>query len=137
MTTYSALLIFDGTVSDISALRDDGILVALDPKSTDADAVAFQAWLSGGNVLGAPVRLPAVSVVSQDLMAQFTTDDLTKIKAAVDTNIQFWGLWSAMTTQKDPMVIANARFQAGWAALVQVLGADRMAAIATALNITV
>lgn len=84
----------------------------------------------------APPPAPA-QILSQDLMAQFTTDDLTKIKAAVEGNIQFWGLWSAMQAQKDPMVVTNARFLAGWGALTQVLGKSRMDAIAQELGVTV
>lgn len=77
------------------------------------------------------------SILSQDLMAQFTTDDLIKIKAAVEANIQFWGLWSAMQAQKDPMVLTNERFLMGWDALVQVLGQTRMDDVATALSVKV
>jgi hypothetical protein len=77
------------------------------------------------------------TILSQDLMAQFTTADLTAIKSAIDANIQFWGLWNALTTQKDPMIVNNARFLSGWGALVQVLGQSRMDAIATALGVTV
>lgn len=77
------------------------------------------------------------TVLSQDLMAQFTAADATLIQTAIASDAQFWLLWSAMQAQKDPMVITNARFLAGWAALVQVLGQPRMTAIATALNITV
>jgi hypothetical protein len=77
------------------------------------------------------------AVLAQDLMAQFTADDATKIQTAISGNVPFWLLWSAMQAQKDPMVIANARFQAGWAALVQVLGQPRMTAIATALGVTI
>jgi len=39
--------------------------------------------------------------------------------------------------QRDPMVVQNARFQAGWAALVQVLGQPRMSTIATALDLAI
>lgn len=77
------------------------------------------------------------TVLAQDLMAQFTADDAAKIQTAISGNVSFWLLWSAMQVQKDPMVIANARFQAGWAALVQVLGQPRMAAIAAALGVTI
>lgn len=77
-----------------------------------------------------------VTVLPQDLMAQFTPADAVAIQAAIAGNVQFWLLWSAMTAQRDPMDVTNARFLAGWAALTQVLGAPRMAAIATALNIT-
>jgi hypothetical protein len=99
----------------------------------------YQAWVAAGGVPDpyvAPTPAPQ-SVLSQDLMAQFTADDATKIKAAVESNIQFWVLWFAMQAQKDQMIVTSARFLAGWAALTQVLGKDRMAQIATALNITV
>jgi hypothetical protein len=76
------------------------------------------------------------TVVPQDLMAQFTADDAAAIQTAIGSNAQFWLLWQAMTAQKDPMVVTNARFLAGWNALVQVLGQARMGAIAAALNIT-
>jgi hypothetical protein len=46
-------------------------------------------------------------------------------------------LWASLQAQKDPMVVTNARFLAGWSALVQVLGAPRMTAIATALGVTI
>ena len=48
-----------------------------------------------------------------------------------------WLIWSAMLAQRGPMVASNARFQAGWAALVQVLGQPRMSTIATALGLTI
>jgi len=35
------------------------------------------------------------------------------------------------------MIVTNARFLAGWSALVTVLGQARMTAIASALNVTV
>lgn len=75
------------------------------------------------------------TVLPQDLMAQFTAMDAAAIQTAVAANVQFWLLWSAMTAQRDPMVVSNARFLAGWAALVQVLGQPRMTAIATALGV--
>ena|ERR1700694_5548789 len=85
-----------------------------------------------------PTPAPAPQTVfSQDLMAQFTVDDAAKIQAAISGNVQFWLLWSAMQAQKDPMIVTNARFKAGWAALVQVLGAPRMTAIATALGVAI
>jgi hypothetical protein len=34
-------------------------------------------------------------------------------------------------------MVTNARFQAGWSALITVLGAARMTAIATALGVTI
>jgi hypothetical protein len=76
-------------------------------------------------------------IAPQDLMAQFTVGDAAKIKAAVETNPQFWLLWSAMQAQKDPMIAMNARFLAGWNALVQILGQARMTQIAAALNLTI
>jgi hypothetical protein len=75
-----------------------------------------------------------VTILSQDLMAQFTSSDASAIQAAVAGNVQFWLLWSAMQAQKDPMLITNARFLSGWNALVTVLGQTRMNAIATSLG---
>jgi hypothetical protein len=77
------------------------------------------------------------TILSEDLMALFTTDDATKIQAAINGNVQFWLLWSAMQAQSEPMIVTNPRFLQGWEALVTVLGADRMAAIATALSVTI
>lgn len=96
-------------------------------------------WLWDGKKLATPpvTIIPLTSILSQDLMVQFTADDAAKIQTAVAGNAQFWLLWSAMQAQKDPMEITNDRFLMGWAALMQVLGASRMAAIATALNVTV
>jgi hypothetical protein len=77
------------------------------------------------------------SVLSQELMAQFTADDAGLIRTAVNSNSQFWLLWSALQAQKDPMLVTNARFLTGWAALIQVLGQERMTQIATALKVTI
>lgn len=118
-------------------IRDDGAFVPTDPGN--ADYQAYQVWLAAGNTPNpyvAPPPPPA-QVMSQDIMAQFTAADATLIQAAIAGNAQFWLLWSAMQAQSDPMVVTNARFLTGWAALTQVLGAPRMAAIATALGITV
>jgi len=95
---------------------------------------SIKAWIAAG---GVPAPYVAQTVLSQDLMAQFTAADAAAIQSAVAGNVQFWLLWSAMQAQKDPMGVTNARFLAGWNALVQVLGAARMAAIAAALNVTV
>lgn len=81
--------------------------------------------------------VPPAQVLSQDIMAQFTAADAALIQGAIAGNVQFWLLWSSLQAQKDPMLVTNARFQAGWAALIAVLGAPRMAQIATALNVTV
>jgi hypothetical protein len=42
-----------------------------------------------------------------------------------------------MQTQRDPMLVTNARFLTGWRALIEVLGQPRMDAIASALNVSV
>lgn len=98
-------------------------------------------WAWDGSNLVAPqpqVSPPKpASILSQDLVAQFTADDAAKIQASVSVNPQFWLLWSALQAQKDPMEVGNARFQAGWSALVAVLGVARMTAIATALGVTI
>jgi hypothetical protein len=77
------------------------------------------------------------TVLPQDLMAQFTADDASAIRAAVDANASFWLLWSAMAAQKDPMTVTNDRFLQGWGALTFVLGPARMAAIAASLGVTI
>lgn len=103
-----------------------------------ADATStMDSFVDGAVAAYVPPPQPPQQILSQDLMAQFTTDDLTKIRTAVDGNIQFWGLWSAMQAQSEPMGVTNARFLTGWGALVQVLGTTRMAAIATALGVTI
>jgi hypothetical protein len=79
----------------------------------------------------------ATSVLSQDIMAQFTVADFTAIKAAVASNDNFGLLWASLQAQKDAMLVTNARFKAGWSALVTVLGAPRMAAIAAALGVPI
>jgi len=84
-----------------------------------------------------PVDPVPQTVNSQDIMAQFTVTDVTAIQAAIASNAQFWLLWSSFLAQGGPMTITNARFQQGWAALVQVLGQPRMTAIATALGVTI
>jgi hypothetical protein len=109
----------------------DQVLIPNNPALPDRQA--YQAWLDAGNI---PAPPPA-QVLAQDLMAQFTADDATAIQAAVAGNVQFWLLWSAMQAQKDPMIVTNARFQAGWSALITVLGAPRMTGIATALSVTI
>ncbi len=115
-----------------------GYIAVLEP--ADATYEIGGAYLNG--VYAAPPAPPLPppppqTVVPQDLMAQFTADDAAKIQVAIAGNVQFWLLWSAMQAQRDPMIVTNARFLAGWNALVQVLGASRMAAIATSLGVAV
>jgi hypothetical protein len=73
----------------------------------------------------------------QDLLAQLTTADIAAIQAAISSSAQSALLWFSLLGQRDPMNIANARFKAGWSALVAVLGQPRMTAIATALGVTI
>jgi hypothetical protein len=80
---------------------------------------------------------PPQTVLSQDLMAQITVADYSAIMAAIAATPALGLLWSQMQAQKDPMLVTNTRFLAGWAALVQVLGQPRMTAIATALGVTI
>ena len=87
---------------------------------------------------GVTIAPPVIqTVLSQDVMAQFTLADYTAIKTAIAGDDQFGLFWAQLQVQKDPMHIINVRFLAGWAALVQVLGQPRMTQIATALNITI
>ena len=101
---------------------------ALGPQPTQAQIDAADAQPS--------VATPS-QVFSQDLIAQFTVADYTMIKAAIASNDAMALMWAQMQAQKDPMIVTNARFVAGWAALVQVLGQSRMTAIALALGATI
>lgn len=62
-------------------------------------------------------------------------DDVVKIQSAIASSPQLWLLWYSMMAQKDPMLFGNERFQAGWVALGQVLGVDRIAQISGGLGI--
>lgn len=116
--------------------KSDFASIPNDP--ANRDRAAYDAWITGGGVPD-PYVPPVIpqSVWPQDLMAQFNAADAAAIQAAVATNVQFWLLWSAMQAQRDPMNVSHARFLAGWAALIQVLGQARMAQIATSLNVTI
>ena len=115
----------------------DGADIPNDP--TNRDRAEYNAWLAAGGVpdpYAAPPAPPA-SILSQDLMAQFTVADYGTIKAAVAASDPFGLLWVSLQTQKDPMIVTNARFLSGWSALVSVLGQPRMTAISTALGVTI
>jgi hypothetical protein len=79
---------------------------------------------------------PPQMVASQDLIAQFTTADITTIQTAINSNASYALLWYAFIAQGGPMTVSNVRFQQGWQALVAILGQPRMTQIAIALNIT-
>lgn len=123
-----------------SAQPGAGLITISDDVYAQMEAATGRIQFIDGVVVSDPLPpdlpLPQ-SVLSQDIMAQFTAADATLIQAAVNSNVQFWLLWSAFQAQSDPMIVTNARFQTGWAALITVLGSARMAAIATALGITV
>lgn len=79
---------------------------------------------------------PKTHIIPQLIMAEFTTDDVVAIQAAIASNPQLWLLWNAFLAQRDPMSLVSERFLAGWNALVAILGAERMATIATNLDIS-
>jgi|ERR1700730_1045197 len=104
----------------------------------NSDCADYLTWKAAGGVPDPYVApVPPQGILSQDLMAQFTVADYSAIKTAIAANDQFGLLWSQMQAQKDPMLVTNARFLAGWNALVQVLGQPRMTAIATTLGVTI
>jgi hypothetical protein len=145
MTTRCAVIDLDAkTVENV--IEYDAVPVGVPPGFDGnfiavADSAASPGWGWDGSKTFDPNPSPVVvlpqTILSQDLMALFAPDDLTKIKAAIDANIQFWGLWSAMQAQKDPMLVTNARFLAGWNALVTVLGEPRMDEISVTLNVRI
>lgn len=107
--------------------------IEFSPEANDAQKSAALEVLASFDGLAADPE----TVLPQDMMALLTPDDMTKIMTAISGNAQMALLWYSMVAQRDPMLVANVRFQAGWGALMQVLGAARMAEIASALGITV
>ena len=131
-------------MSDYQLTASDTIIRVVDHASipndpANRDRAAYDVWLAAGGVPGPYVAPPAppAQVLSQDLMAQLTVADYTTIKAALATSDAMALMWAQMQAQRDPMIVTNARFLAGWAALVQVLGQPRMTAIAAALNVVI
>ena len=124
------------TATDIIVRAADNAFIPNDPANVDRQQ--YEAWLAAGGVPDPCVPTPSVSesVLPQDLMAQFTADDAAKIQTSIAGNAQFWLLWQALTAQRDPMEVRNARFREGWQALTGILGPSRMDAIAAALGIT-
>ena len=98
-----------------------------------------------------PDAKPPASFLARELIAQLTPEDQANIAIELDDELaaaksaKAGGkvpatplrlLWSALQAQGDtPIDTGSARFQQGWAALSQVLRADRSAAIAAALGI--
>jgi hypothetical protein len=126
---------YQATSTNMIIRASDGAHIP--PDIGNADYREYLEWETAGGVIDPciPPPPPPTSLLSQDLAAQFTLDDAAKIKAAIDGNMQFWLLWSAMQAQSGPMVVTNARFVAGWSALVSVLGQPRMNQIAAALGV--
>lgn len=86
--------------------------------------------------IAAAAAAPQGAFVARDLIAQLTPGDTAAILNAVSASPGMALLWYSLLAQgQAPIELSSARFQNGWAALTQVLGADRCAALATALNI--
>lgn len=101
------------------------------------DTTTMDTILDGSVVKYEPPPMPPASILSQELMAQFTPADAVKIQAAIAANASLWLLWSSLQAQSDPMLVTSDRFKQGWTALTNVLGAARMNAIAAALGVTI
>jgi hypothetical protein len=82
-------------------------------------------------------QVRTTTVLSQDLMAQFTPADVAAIQTAISSDTSKMLLWYSLLAQRDPMHVNNDRFLAGWRALIDVLGIDRMNAIAAALGVSI
>lgn len=147
MTVRCAVINLD-TMAVENAIEYEAVPVGVPPGFegnfiAEADAVAAPGWGWDGTKTfdrnpPAATTVPQ-QVLSQDLVAQFTTDDAGKIQAAINApgNTQLWLLWQSLTAQRDPIPVNGARFKAGWSALINVLGQARMDAIAVALRVTV
>src|ERR1700751_5296071 len=103
--------IYQLTATDTVIRTRDGASIPNDP--LNRDRADYNAWLAPGTTPDpyVPPPAPPQTVLPQDLMAQLTAADATAIQSAISGNVQFWLLWNAMTAQKDPMVVSNARFQ--------------------------
>lgn len=77
------------------------------------------------------------TVYSSEIVALFSPEDVQSIKTAINASNDMFLLWSAFQTQSEPMHVENARFIQGWQALKQVVGVDRMASIASQLNLDI
>ena len=75
------------------------------------------------------------TVLSQDVVDQFTAVDYGKIKTAVGLSDASGLKWVSLQAQSEPMIITSTRFLAIWNDLVKILGQPRMNAIATALGV--
>ena len=100
----------------------------------DPDWLEYEAWINEGNQ---PAIEPNVTVLPQDLLAQFTVSDIAAIQTAIAADAAKALLWYSLLAQRDPMAVANERFTGGWAILVSILGAPRMAAIAAAMGVEI
>jgi hypothetical protein len=117
------------------------------PPGFEAGIIALQDdrvgpdWGWNGTALVPPAAAPdepaPQTVQAQDLMAQFTAVDIVAIQAAISSDTSKMLLWYSLLAQRDPMHVNNDRFLAGWRALIDVLGIDRMNAIAGVLGVTV
>ena len=125
------------TANDIVVRLADNANIPNDPKN--ADRVAYNAWLAVGNTPDPyiPPPPPPQTIVPQDLIDQLTAADAAKIQNALNANSQFWLGWQTLSSIRDPVPVTNARFKKAWTALTQILGAQRMSDIATALGVTV
>jgi hypothetical protein len=109
----------------------DNAGIPVDPDNRDY--AEYLAWRAAGGVPDPYVAPPAppASVLSQDLLAQLTVSDVTAIQAAIASDAGKALFWYSLLAQRDPMNVTSERF------LTSVLGAPRMAAIATALGVTI
>lgn len=118
----------NGAINGIFANRQEGY--AEEESTSDAvDVIAH-------DVMNAK-RTEKITVLSQDLLAQFTPEDIGSIQKTINASPAMALLWYSLLAQRDEMQINNERFQTGWSALINVLGLPRMQAIASNLGIII
>jgi hypothetical protein len=100
--------------------------------ATDRQKAAAAAALSAFDP-AAPA--PRDSFLARELLALLSADDMAAINAAIAGSPALALLWVSLLAQGEaPVLLASARFQAGWTGLTKALGQARADALMAALK---